>query len=163
MGNPFTKRFFCSDKSLWQYIWQISGIKGRRQGDPISAYLFILAVEFLAVKIRSETSIVGFSFNRVLENQGNIGITGGNNHTIKCSLPYRLDISPQIPQITAYFGDKKLQLFGVFIDSSALWHTDSKYIYMSILNIIATEWKMWKSFQNSNKGLFWDPPKLINA
>ena len=37
------------------------------------------------------------------------------------------------------------------------------FSHMSILNIIATEWKMWKSFQNPNKGLFWDPPKLINA
>ena len=59
-------------------------------------------------------------------------------------LPYRLEQSPisnsSLPQITAYFGDKKFQLFGVFIDSSAApWHTDSKYIYMSILNIIATE------------------------
>ena len=53
---------------------------------------------------------------------------------------YRLYSNISLPQITAYFGDKKFQLFGVFIDSSAApWHTDSKYIYMSILNIIATE------------------------
>ena len=71
-------------------------------------------------------------------------------HTFhKNNIPYSREKAPisssSLPQITAYFGDKKFQLFGVLIDSSAApWHTDSKYIYMSILNIIATEWKMWK-------------------
>ena len=52
----------------------------------------------------------------------------------------RLYSVSSLTQLAAYFGDKKFQLFGVFIDSSAApWHTDSKYIYMSILNIIATE------------------------
>ena len=66
------------------------------------------------------------------------------NIVFKDGIPYRREKAPisssSLPQITAYFGDKKFQLFGVFIDSSAApWHTDSKYIYMSILNIIATE------------------------
>ena len=52
----------------------------------------------------------------------------------------RLYSVSSLTQLAAYFGDKKFQLFGVLIDSSAApWHTDSKYIYMSILNIIATE------------------------
>ncbi len=62
------------------------------------------------------------------------------------TLTYRTDSDNRLysvsslTQLAAYFGDKKFQLFGVFIDSSAApWHTDSKYIYMSILNIIATE------------------------
>ena len=51
-------------------------------------------------------------------------------------VPYRREKAPisssSLPQITAYFGDKKIQLFGVFIDSSAApWHTHSKYIYGS--------------------------------
>ena len=50
----------------------------------------------------------------------------------------RLYSVSSLTQLAAYFGDKKFQLFGVFIDSSAApWHTDSKYINMSIL--IATE------------------------
>ena len=68
----------------------------------------------------------------------------GKNLTSRTHIPYRREKAPilssSLPQITAYFGAKKIQLFGVFIDSSAApWHTDSKYIYMSILNIIATE------------------------
>ena len=35
-------------------------LRGCRQGDPVSAYAFILACEFLAHKIRSETNIHGF-------------------------------------------------------------------------------------------------------
>ena len=53
--------------------------------------------------------------------------------TNNCRIPYRLEQSPisnsSLSQITAYFGDKKFQLSGVFIDSAAApWHTDSKYI-----------------------------------
>ena len=43
--------------------------------------------------------------------------------------------------------EKKFQLFRVFIGSPAApWHTDSKNIYMSIANIIASGSKMRKSF-----------------
>ena len=56
-------------------------------------------------------------------------------YTVPTRLIVYTRIVAKLTQITAYFGDKKFQLFGVFIDSSAApWHTVSKYIYMSILN-----------------------------
>ena len=44
---------------------------------------------------------------------------------------------------------KKVQLFGVFIGSSAApWRADSKNVYMSIANIIASGSKMRKTSGN---------------
>ena len=39
--------------------------RGCRQGDPIAAYLFILAVELLAHKLRTNTRVVGFDFGNL--------------------------------------------------------------------------------------------------
>ena len=36
--------------------------RGCRQGDPIAAYLFIMAVELLAHKLRTDTRVNGFNF-----------------------------------------------------------------------------------------------------
>ena len=38
--------------------------RGCRQGDPIAPYLFLIAVEFLAHKLRNEVQIQGFKFSQ---------------------------------------------------------------------------------------------------
>ena len=39
--------------------------RGCRQGDPIAAYLFIIAVELLAHKLRTDTGVKGFDFGNL--------------------------------------------------------------------------------------------------
>ena len=46
MNNGFTNGYFKIEK-------------GVRQGDPLSAYLFILVIEILAIQIRSDSTIKG--------------------------------------------------------------------------------------------------------
>ena len=55
-------------------------------------------------------------------------------------------IAPQKIALALIGSEKKFQLFRVFIGSPAApWHTDSKNIYMSIANIIASGSKMRKT------------------
>ena len=52
MNNGFSKGYFSIER-------------GTRQGDPLSAYIFILCLEILFIQIRSNSSVKGFKFNNI--------------------------------------------------------------------------------------------------
>ena len=39
--------------------------RGTRQDDPLSAYLFVLCLEVLLVRIRNDASVPGFKFDKI--------------------------------------------------------------------------------------------------
>ena len=70
---------------------------------------------------------------------------GDSKSEIGFQIRYRLagSIAPQKIALALIGSEKKFQLFGVFIGlSAAPWRADSKNVYMSIANIIASGSKM---------------------